>query len=72
MMLLMLVILALTIAVVYGLNRLLKISPRYTGIAQEYALWFNAQVSIWADRIVKPVLAIRSWLGIFVKNEGKQ
>jgi hypothetical protein len=72
MMLLMLVILALTIALAYGLTRLLKVSPRYTGIAQEYALWFNAQVSIWADKIVKPVLVIKSWLELFVKSEDKQ
>jgi hypothetical protein len=72
MMLLMLVILALTIALAYGLTRLLKISPRYTGIAQQYALWFNAQVSIWADKIVKPVLVIKSWLELFVKSEDKQ
>ena len=54
------------------LTRLLKVSPRYTGIAQEYALWFNAQVSLWADKIVKPVLFIKSWLNIFVKSEEKQ
>ena len=72
MMLLMLVILAATIALAYGLTRLLKVSPRYTGIAQEYALWFNAQVSIWADKIVKPVLVIKSWLELFVKSEDKQ
>ena len=72
MMLLMLVILVLTIALAYGLTRLLKISPRYTGIAQEYSLWFNTQVSLWADKIVKPVLVIKSWLGIFVKSEEKQ
>ena len=72
MMLLMLVILALTAGLAYGLTRLLKVSPRYTGLAQEYALWFNAQVSIWADKIVKPVLVIKSWLEVFVKNEEKQ
>jgi hypothetical protein len=72
MMLLMLVILAATIALAYGLTRLLKVSPRYTGVAQEYALWFNAQVSIWADKIVKPVLVIKSWLELFVKSEDKQ
>jgi hypothetical protein len=72
MMLLMLVILALTIAMAYGLTRLLKVSPRYTGLAQEYALWFNAQVSLWADKIIKPVLVIKSWLGLFVKSEEKK
>jgi hypothetical protein len=72
MMLLMLVILALTAGLAYGLMRLLKIAPRYTGIAQEYVLWFNAQVSLWADKIVKPVLVIKSWLELFVKSEEKE
>jgi hypothetical protein len=72
MLLLMLVILGLTVALVYGLTRLLKVTPRYTGIAQDYALWFNAQVSLWADKIVKPVLVIKSWLELFVKSEDKQ
>ena len=72
MMLLMLVILALTAGLAYGLTRLLKIAPRYTSVAQEYALWFNAQISLWADKIVKPVLVIKSWLEMFVKSEDKQ
>ena len=69
MMLLALVILTLTAGLVYGLNRLLKVSPRYTGIAQEYALWFNVQVSLWADKIIQPILSIKSWLDLFVKSE---
>jgi hypothetical protein len=72
MMLTMLVILALTVALAYGLTRLLKVTPRYTGIAQEYALWFNAEVSLWADKIVKPVLVIKSWLDLLVKSEEKR
>ncbi len=72
MMLLMVVILALTAALAYGLTRLLKVSPRYTGIVQEYALWFNAEVKLLADKIVKPVLVIKSWLELFVKSEEKQ
>jgi hypothetical protein len=69
MMFLMLVIVALTGAIVYGMNRLLKVSPRYTGLAQEYVLWFAAEVRLWADRAVKPVLIIRSWSGIFQKKQ---
>src|SRR5689334_18822626 len=41
LMALLLVILALAGGVVYLLARLLQVSPRYTGIAQTYALWFN-------------------------------
>ena len=72
MMLLMLVILALTVGLVYGLKRLLKVTPRYTGIVQEYALWFNAQVSLWTDKIIDPVLTIKSWLELFIKSEEKK
>jgi hypothetical protein len=71
LMLLMLVILAITVALIYGLRRLLQITPHYTGIAQDYTLWFNAEVRLWADKIVKPVLVIKSWLQLFIKSEEK-
>ena len=72
LMLTMLLILALTVGLVYGLQRLLKVTPRYTGVAQEYVLWFNAQVSLWADKIIQPVLRIKAWLDLFVKREEKK
>lgn len=72
LMLTMLLILALTVGLVYGLQRLLKVTPRYTGVAQEYVLWFNAQVSLWADKIIQPVLSIKAWLDLFVKREEKK
>jgi hypothetical protein len=64
-----LIILAVTIGVVYGLNRLLKVSPYYTGQAQTYALWFSTQVQIWTDKLINPVLYIKSWLELFRKSE---
>jgi hypothetical protein len=69
MMLLALIIMALTIGIVYGLNRLLKISPHYTGMAQTYALWFSDQVEIWTDKLIDPVIRIKSWLELFRKSE---
>jgi hypothetical protein len=69
MMFLAIVIMALTIALVYGLNRLLQISPHYTGLAQAYALWLSAEISIWTDKIIQPVLVIKSWMGFFTKKE---
>ena len=63
------VILALVVAMVYGLNRLLKITPHYTGLAQYYTFWFSAQVKIWTDKLTKPVLWIKSWIGILTKHE---
>jgi hypothetical protein len=64
-----LVILAVTLAMVYGLNRLLKVSPYYTGMAQTYALWLSTQVKIYTDKFIDPVLYIKSWLDMFVKSE---
>jgi hypothetical protein len=76
LMVMMLVILTLLAGLAYGLARLLKVTPRYTGIAQTYVLWFNAQVSIWADKLTEPVLRINTWLTMllkfFSKNEGKK
>ena len=69
-MMLALVILVLMIALVYGLNRLLKISPHYTGMAQAYALWLNAEAKIWTDKIIQPVISIRTWLDLILKREG--
>ena len=69
MLFLILVILALTIGMVYGLNRLLKISPYYTGMAQTYALWFSAQIKLWTDKLIDPVVYIKSWLDLFIKSE---
>ena len=69
MMFLMLVIVALTGALVYGMSKLLKVSPHYTGMAQQYVLRFAAEVRLWADRAVKPVLVVRSWAGIFRKKQ---
>jgi hypothetical protein len=69
MMFLALVILALTVALVYGLSQLLDVSPRYTGLVQQYALWINAEIVLWTDKIIQPVLSLKAWLGMFSKRE---
>ena len=69
MMFLAIVILAVTVALVYGLNRLLKITPHYTGIAQYYVFWFSAEVTIWTNKLTQPVLWIKSWIGTISKHE---
>jgi len=75
LMVMLLVITALLGGLVYGLASLLKVSPRYTGIAQAYVFWFNAQVKIWTDKLTEPVLQIKTWLDLlirlFSKNEKK-
>ena len=68
-MMMALVILAVMVALVAGLSRLLKVSPHYTGLAQSYALWFNAQVTIWSEKITKPLISIRTWLDLILRNK---
>jgi hypothetical protein len=70
-MVMMLVILALLVGLTYGLAKLLKITPHYTGIAQVYVQWFNAKVSIWADSLTEPVLQIKTWLTLLTNLVSK-
>lgn len=69
LMALMLVVLAAAWGMVYLLGRLQQVSPRYTGIAQAYFLWFNAQIILWTDKIIQPVLKVKAWLSLFSKEE---
>jgi ABC-type multidrug transport system permease subunit len=69
MMFLALVILGLVGGMVYGLAKLLGVTPRYTGLAQQYALWLNAEIVLWTDKIIQPVLSLKTWLGMFSREE---
>lgn len=61
--------LALLLACIYGLYRLLQATPRYTGVAQDYVLWFSAEVKLWTDKLIKPVIALKSWLDMLAPKE---
>ena len=63
-----LVIAILMVALVYGMNRLLKVTPHYTGLVQGYALWLEAEVSIWTNKLTHPVVSIRTWLDLIMKR----
>lgn len=65
MMLLALVILGLLGGMAYGLSKLLGAAPRYTGLAQYYALRLNAEIVSWTEKIIQPVLSLKAWLAIF-------
>ena len=69
--LLMLAVMAVTGGAVYLLGRLLKVSPHYTGIAQAYALWLNAQIVLWTDKIILPLIQLQAWSSLFSKQEKK-
>ena len=51
-----LVLFALLGALVYGMKRLLEITPRYTGIAQDYVHKAASYIKRVADMAVRPVL----------------
>jgi hypothetical protein len=66
---LMLAILVLACGAIYLLARLTKVSPRYTGIAQQYALWFNEQIMLWTDRIIQPILKFKAWVSVLSREK---
>jgi hypothetical protein len=66
------IMLALFAGLVYGLGYLLKIAPRYTGIAQNWLLWLNYKIQLITDQIIEPVLQLKAWTGVFSKEEKKK
>jgi hypothetical protein len=52
------VLLVLLVALVYGMMRLLEITPTYTGLAQDYVHKAAGYIKRAADMIVRPVLFI--------------
>jgi magnesium-transporting ATPase (P-type) len=65
----LIVVLAATAGLVYLMKRVLDVSSRYTSIVQAYALFFNAQIILWTDRIMQPILKTQAWLNLFSKEE---
>ena len=55
-----LVLFALLGALVYGMKRLLEITPTYTGMAQDYVHRIASYVKRGADMVVRPVLFLDS------------
>jgi hypothetical protein len=69
LMFLLLVILALSAGLVALMNRVVEVSPRYTGMIQAYVLLFNEQIILWTDRIIRPILKTKAWLTLFSKED---
>ncbi len=65
-MLALLIFLAILVVIVYYLGKLLNITPRYTGIAQDYVHKAAAYIKRGTDMVVKPVLMLDS-LGASLK-----
>lgn len=47
---------------VYGLQRLLNITPEYTGTAQEIVLRINARAQQYAKELTDRVIRFRAWI----------
>ncbi len=69
LMVMALVVAVLLFGLVYLLARLLGVTPHYTGLAQHYMLWFNAQLRLLADKISDPVIGIKAWSGILLRKK---
>jgi hypothetical protein len=55
------VFLAIVGLVIYGLTKLLDILPVYTRMVQGFFRQAAVIVRIWSDKLVKPILATRTW-----------
>lgn len=62
LMALLLAVMAVLWAAVYGLHRLLNITPEYTGIAQEIILRVNAKTQWYAAEVTSRVIRFRAWV----------
>jgi len=61
-MIFMLIGLALLVAMVYGMRRLLQITPDYTGAAQEYVLRITAKIQWYTQEFTQRILRFRAWV----------
>lgn len=57
-----LIVLAILGGLIYGMARLLKALPYYTGIAQDYVVLARGYIVRGADMAVKPIVALNGWL----------
>ncbi len=55
-----LIFLAVLVGLVYLLGRLLKITPHYTGLAQDFIHKLAIRIRLVADKLVKPVIFLDS------------
>lgn len=68
-MLAMLLLLILLAASIYGLAKLLSVTPHYSGLAQQYSLRYATLIQQYAKKITSAVIRLSAWLQIFQKRE---
>ena len=62
LMVFLLIVLMMLAGMVYGMQRLLKTAPDYTGLAQEYVLKITARIQQYAAEITDRVIRFRTWV----------
>ncbi len=50
------------VGLIYAFARLLNIVPDYTFLAQQYVALASAKIQLYADKLVEPIIAVRSVL----------
>ena len=58
---LLLVTLILVVGMVYGMHRLLKVTPDYTGLAQEYVMMITAKIRHYNSEFTNRLIRFRAW-----------
>lgn len=56
-----LISLVVLIGLIYLLAKVLKILPGYTHFAQHYVTLFSTWIKAWSDRVVAPVIGVRTF-----------
>ena len=62
LLLVLLVTFALIAGMVYGMHRLLKIAPNYTGLAQAYVQMITAKINLYNNEFSNHVVRFRAWV----------
>ena len=57
-----LIMLTIIGAAIYGIAKVLKILPVYTGLVQAYAQLISITIKVRSDQFLRPVFAISGWL----------
>lgn len=62
LLLVLLVVFALIAGMVYGMQRLLKIAPDYTGLAQAYVQTITSKINHYNNELTNRIVRFRAWV----------
>ena len=68
----MLIFLVLLVGLIYLMARLLNVTPKYTGMAQDYIRKAAVYIKQGADAVVKPVIGLKGFFASVEKFLGRE